>query len=73
MTTWLLLWFVVSIIVGVALVAVSIGLVKRLVVLGRALQRFQDEVRPVAEEIARGSSRATERGSTMGERFHRRS
>jgi sec-independent protein translocase protein TatA len=41
---WLVTWFAVSIIVGGALIAIAVGLVRRLLALGRTLQRFQDEV-----------------------------
>ena len=66
MTVWLIWWFVVSIVVGGALIAISVGLVRRMTVLGRALQRFQDEVRPVAREIAREGARASERAEGIG-------
>ena len=68
MTSWLLIWLVLSLVMGGALIAICIGLVKRLVVLGRALQQFQDEVKPAADAISREGSRAAERGSTIGER-----
>ena len=68
MTSWLLLWLVLSLVAGGALVAICVALVKRLVVLGRALQQFQDEVQPAVDAITRESARAAERGSTMGER-----
>jgi hypothetical protein len=67
-TSWLLLWLVVSLVAGGALIAICVALVKRLVVLGRALRQFQDEVRPAAHAITRESARAAERGSTIGER-----
>ncbi|MBI3648234.1 MAG: hypothetical protein HY240_05755 [Actinobacteria bacterium] len=66
MRAWLLWWFVVSIVALGALGAICVGLFKRLMVLGRALQRFQDEVRPAAEEISRGGARAAARAG--GER-----
>jgi hypothetical protein len=62
-----------SLVVGGALVAISVALVKRLVVLGRALQQFQDEVQPSLDAITGESSRAAARASAMGERsFFRR-
>lgn len=68
MTTWLLVWLVVSLVAGGAIVAICVGLVQRLVVLGRALRQFQDEVRPTAEAISREGARAAERSGSMGER-----
>jgi hypothetical protein len=67
-TPWLFVWLLVSLLAGGTLVAITVGLVKRLVVLGRALQQFQDEVTPVADAITRESARVSERGSTIGER-----
>jgi hypothetical protein len=65
---WLIVWFAVSIIVGGALLAIAIGLVRRIIALGRTLQRFQDEVQPVASQIAEESARASKRTRSMGER-----
>jgi hypothetical protein len=68
MTVWLVTWFVVSLVVGGALIAIAVGLVRRLFALGRGLQRFQDEVQPVAERIASEGDRAARRAAAMGER-----
>ena len=68
MNVWLVTWFAVSIIFGGALIAIAVGLVRRLLALGRTLQRFQDEVQPVAERIASEGSRASKRAASMGER-----
>jgi hypothetical protein len=71
-TLWLLIWLLVSLAIGGALVAICFGLVQRLIVLGRALQQFQDEIKPAADAISREGARAAERGSTIGERGFRR-
>jgi hypothetical protein len=65
---WLTIWFAVSIIFGGALLAIAIGLIRRLIALGRSLQRFQDEVQPVAQQIAGEGARAGQRAGSMGER-----
>jgi hypothetical protein len=65
---WLTVWFAVSILFGGALLAIAIGLVRRLIALGRTLQRFQDEVQPVAGQIAGEGARASQRAGDMGER-----
>jgi hypothetical protein len=67
-TSWLLVWLVISIVVGGALVAICIALVRRLLVLGQALQQFQDEVQPTLDDITREGARAAERGSAIGQR-----
>ena len=68
MNVWLTVWFAVSIIVGGAMLAIAIGLVRRIIALGRTLQRFQDEIQPIASQIAEESARASQRAGTMGER-----
>jgi hypothetical protein len=50
------------------MLAIAIGLVRRIIALGRTLQRFQDEIQPVASQIAQESARASQRAGTMGER-----
>jgi hypothetical protein len=65
---WLVTWFLVSIVVGGALLAIAAGLVRRTIALGRTLKRFQDEVQPMAEQIAREGDRAAGRAGAMGER-----
>jgi hypothetical protein len=67
-TLWLLLWLVISLVAAGALTAICVALVKRLVVLGRALRQFQDEVQPAVDAITRESSRASARRSAIGER-----
>jgi hypothetical protein len=67
-TLWLLLWLVISLVAAGALTAICVALVKRLVVLGRALQQFQDEVQPAGDATTRDSSPASARGSAIGER-----
>jgi len=65
---WLVTWFVVSLVVGGALLAIAAGLVRRTIALGRTLRRFQDEVQPLAEQIAGEGNRAAGRAGSMGER-----
>jgi hypothetical protein len=65
---WLVVWFLVSIGFGGALLAIAAGLVRRTIALGRTLRRFRDEVQPVAESLAAESARASSRASALGER-----
>ena len=65
MATPFVVWILVGIVSIVALLAVLIGLIRHVMVLARALGRFQRDVAPIAEEIsaesARGSDRAARR------------
>jgi hypothetical protein len=58
-------WLVVGLVSTAAVIAVVIGLVRHVLVLVRALGRFQREVTPVAEEIATLGERATTRSRRM--------
>lgn len=65
MSSVAIVWLVVGLTSSLAMLAVLIALVRHLMVLTRALGRFQDEVQPVAEEIATESQRAGERTSQL--------
>jgi hypothetical protein len=62
---WILVWLIVAIVTTSALIAFGIALGRHALVLGRSVQRFQDEVQPVAEEIAAGSNRASEKAASL--------
>lgn len=53
MSTWLLVWLVILLVGTIAIVVVFAGLVRHVLVIGRAAQRLQDEARPLADDIAR--------------------
>ncbi len=59
------MWLVVGLTSTLGMLAVLIALVRHLMVLTRALGRFQDEVQPVVEEIATESQRASDRTSRL--------
>jgi hypothetical protein len=65
MSTWLVVWLVVTLLSILAIAAVLIGLVRQAFVLSRSLRRFSDEVGPLAAEIGREGDRAAERGSNL--------
>jgi hypothetical protein len=62
---WILVWLIVSIVTTTALIAFGIALGRHALILGRSVRRFQEEVQPVAEEIASGSSRAAEKAASL--------
>jgi hypothetical protein len=61
MSTVAVVWLVVALVSTAAVVATLIALVRHVLVLGRALKRFQGEVAPLAEEIAAQNERAASR------------
>jgi len=67
----LVTWFVVAIISTVAVLACLIALLRHLLVLGRTVKQMQDELRPIADDLARERQRASEHVSAIGERRRR--
>jgi hypothetical protein len=61
-------WLVVGSVSAAAVIAVLIALVRHVLVLTRALGRFQREVTPLAAEIGAASERAASRASAAAER-----
>lgn len=57
MSTPAVLWLVVGLVTTVAMIAVLIGLIRHLLVLGRSLRGFQEAVTPLAEEISAEADR----------------
>jgi hypothetical protein len=62
---WILVWLIVAIVTTAALIAFGIALGRHAMILGRTVKRFQDEVQPVAQEIAEGSNRASEKTASL--------
>jgi hypothetical protein len=65
MSTWLVVWLVLTLLSIVALGAVLFGLVREALVLSRSLSRFSEEVGPLASEIGQQGQRAAARGSDL--------
>lgn len=63
MSSVAIVWLVVGLTSTLAMLAVLIALVRHLMILTRALGRFQDEVKPVVEQISTESQRASDRTS----------
>jgi hypothetical protein len=59
MTTPAIVWMVVGLVTTAAVIVVLVALVRQLLLLGRTLSRFQEEVSPLAEEITAGADRAS--------------
>jgi len=54
-------WIAIGLTTTVAIIAVLIALVRHALLLGRTLRRFQEEVQPIADEIAAEGERASSR------------
>jgi hypothetical protein len=65
MDPWILVWLIVAIVTTAALIAFGIALGRHALILGRTVRRFQEEVQPVADEIARGADRASRKASAL--------
>ena len=65
MSTWLVVWLVITTLSILALGAVLVGLVRQALVVSRSIGRFSEEVGPLAAEIGREGERAAARGSSL--------
>ena len=63
--TTAIIWLVIGLVTATAVLAVLIGLIRHLFVLGRALSRFQEEVGPIAAEIGTQADRASTRSQRL--------
>lgn len=68
MASWLVVWFVVGIVSTVAILACLIGLMRHVLVLGRTVRQLQEEVRPIADDLAKEQQRASAHVSAIGDR-----
>ncbi|MGH2660984.1 MAG: hypothetical protein ACRDHS_15320 [Actinomycetota bacterium] len=68
MTAPAAVWIALGLTTTVAIIAVLIALVRHALLLGRTLHRFQEEVQPIADEIAAEGERASSRRSWRGPR-----
>jgi hypothetical protein len=64
-TTPAIVWIVIGLVTTLAVVAMVVALVRHFILLGRTLSRFQEEVTPIAGEIAAGGDRASARMSKL--------
>ena len=65
MTTPAAVWIIVGLVSTLAIAVVLVGLVRHVFLLGRTLRRFQEEVQPIAEDIAAEGERASSRASGL--------
>ena len=71
-SVWVFVWLTVSLAATALLLAGGIALARHALLLYRSLQRFQDEIGPIAEDIAEQQHRVSEAGARMRTRDLRR-
>jgi FlaG/FlaF family flagellin (archaellin) len=64
-TTPATVWIIVGVVSTLAIGVVLAGLVRHVFLLGRTLRRFQEEVQPIAEDIAAEGERASSRAARL--------
>jgi hypothetical protein len=62
-STWLLVWLVLTVLSLAAVAAIVVGLVRQALVLSRSLGRFSEEVGSLADEIGRETDRVARHGA----------
>lgn len=65
MTTPAAVWIIVGLVSTLAIAVVLVGLVRHVFLLGRTLRRFQEEVQPIAQDIAAEGERASSRAAGL--------
>ena len=65
MNSWIAFWFVIAIVTTIALLACAVALVRHVILLGRTARQAQDELQPIADELAREGRRASTRASSF--------
>jgi hypothetical protein len=61
-------WLLVTLLTTVAVGVVVTAIVRQVILLGRATGRFQDEVRPISEELSAESARASRGAESLSAR-----
>jgi hypothetical protein len=68
MDTWLVVWLVVGLITTGALLVMLGFLVRHVILLGRTAGRMQEELHPIAEELAAAAARAADAAAGLSGR-----
>jgi hypothetical protein len=68
MDPWLVVWLVVGLLTTVALLAMLGFLVRHVILLGRTAGRMQEELLPIADEVAAASARAADAAARLSAR-----
>jgi hypothetical protein len=65
MSTWLVVWIALGAVSTLVVLAFVLALGRHVLILGRTARRFQEEVGPVADEVARERARASEHADRL--------
>jgi F0F1-type ATP synthase membrane subunit b/b' len=68
MEAWLVVWLVVGLLTTAALLVMLGFLVRHVILLGRTAGRLQDELQPIADELAAASARAADAAANLSGR-----
>ncbi len=68
MRPWLVVWLVVGLTTTVAMLVMLGFLVRHVILLGRTASRLQDELQPIADELAAESARAADAAAGLSGR-----
>jgi hypothetical protein len=68
MEPWLVVWLVVGLLTTTALLVMLGFLVRHAILLGRTASRMQQELAPIAEELAAASARAADAAAGLSGR-----
>ena len=63
-----MVWLVVGLVTTAALLVMLWFLVRHVILLGRTASRMQEELQPIAEEVAAASARAADTAAHLSER-----
>ena len=65
MSPWLLVWYLITAVTTLAVLAFVIALVREALLLGRTARRLQEEAQPIVDELSRQGARAADRASSL--------
>jgi hypothetical protein len=68
--SWLVTWFVIGIVSTVAILACLVGLIRHMLILGRSVKLLQEEIQPIADDVAREGQKASEHSAAIAARRH---
>ncbi len=63
--SWVLVWLLLGIVTTMVIVVFAISLGRHVLIIGRTARRFREEVGPLATEVERGGSEASDRAERL--------
>jgi len=68
MEAWLVVWLVVGLVTTGMLLVMLGFLVRHTILLGRTAEKMQDELQPIADDLAAASAQAAEKAAHLSDR-----